>query len=630
MSAPKRHIVIGTAGHVDHGKTALVKALTGIDTDRWEEEKRRGITIDLGFAPLQMTDGTIVSMVDVPGHEDFVRNMVAGATGIDVALLVIAADEGVMPQTVEHVAIVEYLGVRTGVIAVTKLDLVESDWLGLVIEDVRERLAASPIAWEPPVTVSAKLGVGLDDLRGAVARAAAAAPQRSAEDLFRMPVDRVFSVAGAGTVVTGTVWAGSVRTGDEVLVLPAGVKGRVRSIEVHGASSESAVPGRRTALALVGVARDAAIRGSVVVTGEGWQPSRRVDVRVNLLETSRRLTQRSRVRFHIGTAEVMARVTPADGEVAPGGQGVVRLRLESPVVCRWGDRGVLRSYSPVTTQGGCVVIDPLPDPRPRRPSRDADCASPDAPKRVRAFVRGRGIRGLGTEELPVRLGVAPASVSSCIASAAESGVVVSGRRLLARDVADRVVAETLEAIREYHRERPLQPGLPLEAFRRRAGTEALAEHAREQLLATGEIVVERGVVRLTSHQATLEGDHAAYGVTFQEALAAAGPKGVALSEVADRIPPSDAVDVAEYFVRQDTVIRVGGDRYYSRGALFDLARRTVAHLEHAGAASPADLREVLGLTRKYLIPVLEWLDGQGITVRAGDSRRTGPKAHQVH
>lgn len=629
MTAAGRHIVVGTAGHVDHGKTALVKALTGIDTDRWEEEKRRGITIDLGFAPLRLKDGSLVSMVDVPGHEDFVRNMVAGATGIDVALLVVAADEGMMPQTIEHLAIVEYLGVQTGVVAVSKADLVEAEWLELVIDDVRQKLEASPISWGTPVTVSAKTMVGIEDLRESIAGAAAGTTARSTTDLFRMPVDRVFSVAGAGTVVTGTVWAGSTKTGDEVLVLPASTKARVRSIEVHGESADVALPGRRTALALVGVGRDAVQRGSVVVTGQGWLPSRRVDVRVSLLETSRPLTQRSRVRFHIGTAEVLARITPSDGALEPGQEGVVRLRLEEPVVCRWGDRAVLRSYSPVTTQGGCVVIDPIPDPRPRRPSIDPERGSPDLAKRVSSFVRARGTRGLSTDELPVRLGIPPDAVPNSIDAATGAGVVVSGTLLVAKDVADQVTVEALEAVRAYHRERPLHLGLPLEAFRRHAGTEALADYARDQLVRTEQIVVDRGAVRLTSHEPKLDGSRAEFGAVFQAALDAAGPRGVALAEIADKLPGTDGVEVAEYFVRQDTVIRVGGDRYYSRTALLDVAKQTVAHLERVGEASPADLREILGLSRKYLIPVLEWLDGQGITVRAGDVRRTGPKAHQA-
>ncbi|MCH8146141.1 MAG: selenocysteine-specific translation elongation factor, partial [Gemmatimonadetes bacterium] len=383
-----RHVVIGTAGHVDHGKTALVKALTGIDTDRWEEEKRRGITIDLGFAHFNLSDEVSASIVDVPGHEDFVRNMVAGATGIDVALLVIAADEGVMPQTVEHLAILRFLGVRTGVVAVTKVDLVEADWLALVIDDLGDQLSGGDgeISWEAPLPVSVKTGQGLDDIREGLLTAAGRAVERTTGDLFRMPIDRAFSVAGAGTVVTGTTWAGTVAPGDEVKILPTDVASRVRGVEVHGRRAPRADPGRRTALALVGVERSQAGRGNVVVCDPAWRASRAVDVRVKLLEGVRPLTQRSRIRVHVGTAEVMARITPAEGDIPPGGSGVVRLRLESPLVCRWGDRGVLRSYSPVTTVGGFVVVDPWPAGRPRRPRDGTDRRSADAVERVAGFV----------------------------------------------------------------------------------------------------------------------------------------------------------------------------------------------------------------------------------------------------
>src|SRR6266403_2023301 len=303
-----RRFVIGTAGHIDHGKTALVKALTGVDTDRWEEEKRRGITIDLGFAPLALGDAIQASLVDVPGHEGFVRNMLAGATGIDVALLVIAADEGIMPQTEEHLAIVELLGVRRGIPVITKRDLVDGEWLDLVRGEVSTRLAASRVRWDPAVATSVVTGEGLDDLRDALRRVAGDLVERPTDDLFRLPIDRVFAVAGAGTVVTGSTWSGSVAVGDAVQLLPLGREARVRSIEVHGQKAERAVPGRRTALALVGVDKSELARGHVAVTGSGWRATTLIDAAVELLPAARKpIASRTRVRVHLGTAEVLAR-----------------------------------------------------------------------------------------------------------------------------------------------------------------------------------------------------------------------------------------------------------------------------------------------------------------------------------
>ena len=409
-----RRFVIGTAGHIDHGKTALVKALTGVDTDRWEEEKRRGITIDLGFAPLPLGDDVRASVVDVPGHEGFVRNMLAGATGIDVALLVIAADEGIMPQTEEHLAIVELLGVRRGIPVITKRDLVDAEWLELVQGEVATRLAASRIRWERAVAVSALTGEGLDELRSALGRVAADLVERPAADLFRLPIDRVFAVAGAGTVVTGSTWSGGVAVGESVRLLPLGRDARVRSIEVHGESAARAVPGRRTALALVGVDKSELARGDVAVTGPGWHATGMLDASVELLPGAHKpLASRTRVRVHLGTAEILARVVQTRA-IGPGETGQARLLLETPLVARGGDRFVLRSFSPVTTIGGGVVLDPFPPQRTRlRRRRIVPDQTPA--QRLEALVVEAGLAGVATETLAVRLGVAPRRVTTVIA-----------------------------------------------------------------------------------------------------------------------------------------------------------------------------------------------------------------------
>src|SRR5438034_7332034 len=335
---PLRRFVIGTAGHIDHGKTALVKALTGVDTDRWEEEKRRGITIDLGFAPLPLDDAIQASVVDVPGHEGFVRNMLAGATGIDVALLVIAADEGIMPQTEEHLAIVELLGVRRGIPVLTKRDLVDDEWLGLVRNEVAERLSRSKVRWHAPIPVSAVNGEGLEDLKQALVELVEDLRERPAGDLFRLPIDRVFALAGAGTVVTGSTWSGTVSAGGNVRLLPLDREARVRSIQVHGQDAGQAGPGRRTAMALVGVAKEEIERGHVAVTGSGWTATSTLDVALELLPAARKpLAARTRIRVHLGTAEVLGRVAQVRA-IAPGASDLARLLLGRPLVGRGGAR----------------------------------------------------------------------------------------------------------------------------------------------------------------------------------------------------------------------------------------------------------------------------------------------------
>ncbi len=627
----ERHVVIGTAGHVDHGKTALVKALTGVDTDRWEEEKRRGITIDLGFAPFDLGEGLRASVVDVPGHEDFVRNMVAGATGVDVALLVVAADEGVMPQTVEHTAILDLLDIRAGAVAITKADLVERDWLELVTADVRERLAGSPIRWEPPVAVSSITGAGLDPLREVLRRAALHARERAADDLFRLPVDRVFSLAGAGTVVTGTTWSGTVAVGQEVVVHPGPVHARVRSVEVHGHAEERASPGRRTALALVGLDRAAARRGSVVVSDPWWRPTTELDVLVTLLAGTRPLTQRSSVRLHLGTAEVLARVVPAGERIEPGVEAqAARLRLEEPVLARWGDRAVLRSVSPVTTVGGCRVVDPFPAPRPRRPGPLADRAGEDPVQRVRAFVAAEGPRGLRVSDLAVRLGLAPRDVPRTVTQALGDGIVQAGDRLVPQAAAVQARELVLDRLGAFHRGHPLLPGLPLEAFRQLVGEPGLAAQVLEALSSEGAVAQDGGAVRLTAHKAAIPAQFLGPADALRGELEVAGSEGRSAAELAAGHAGVPALEIAEFFVREGTAIRIGKDRYYDRGKLESAARSVLAEVKKQGEVMPGQVRTALGLTRKYLIPLLEWMDAQGLTVRVGDARRLGPAAHQPH
>lgn len=619
-----RHVVVGTAGHVDHGKTALVRALTGTDTDRWEEEKRRGITIDLGFARLPLGEGLVASIVDVPGHEDFVRNMVAGATGVDVALLVVAADEGVMPQTVEHLAILEFLGVKSGVVAISKVDLVEADWLELVQTDVATRLEGSPVQWEPAVSCSATTGAGTEELRSALGQAAGQAVQRSADDLFRMPVDRVFSAAGAGTVVTGTTWSGTVAAADDVRVLPGESRARVRSVEVHGETRERAEPGRRTALALPGMDKGDVARGSVVVADSAWCENVTLDVMLTLLPEARTLSQRSRVRLHLGTAEVMARVTPAQDDISPGETAAARLRLEQPVVARWGDRGVLRSYSPIRTIGGCVVVDPMPPLRPRRPQELRDLACADFAPRVAEFVARSGWSGLPRADLPVRVGVHPMEVGSVVVRAGNLGVVAVGDRLFSGTVLQEARSTTLQSLEAHHRERSLETGMPRELLRSVLPNPDLSDHVWAELVEQGRVAIDGGFVRLSSFQPSVSDEDRRWVEAITSELENGGSHGRTVNELARVVPERSVRDLAEYLVREGSAVRVGRDRFYHSDAARDLREAILEEVRERGRAMPAELRERTGLTRKYLIPFLEWLDGTGYTARDGDGRRLGP------
>jgi selenocysteine-specific elongation factor len=620
------HVVVGTAGHVDHGKTALVRLLTGTDTDRWEEEKRRGITIDLGFARLPLADGLTASIVDVPGHEDFVRNMVAGATGIDVALLVLAADEGVMPQTREHLAILEFLGVKAGVVAITKVDLVEDpEWLDLVEADLQELLAGTGIAWVPPVRCSAQSGAGRDGVIGALQSAAQGAHQRSADDLFRLPIDRAFSVPGAGTVVTGTAWSGTVGVGDRVRVLPADVSGRVRSVEVHGETRDRAEPGRRTALAIPGIDRHEAPRGSVVVAGEGWHETKAMDVWLTLLGDADRLTQRSRVRLHLGTAEVFARITPAGDSVEPGSRAAVRLRLETPVVARWGDRGVIRSYSPMRTVGGCVVADPFPPGRPRRPRGLVGKGAPEPVDRALAFVAEAGRDGLAEEGLYVRVGVHARNVDELVRCLThDHGCHLVEGRLLAAGVMAANVDRVRSTVAAYHTSHPLEVGVSLDVLRADVRESAQVDHAVALLVNQGELTIEGSRARQSTFAPRASAEDERLAAVLVGGLREAGGKGLTETELGELVPADRVRDLAGYQVRSGTVERIGRDRYYDMESLEEVRGIILDIVRERQRATPAELRDATGLTRKYLIPILEWLDSNGDTIRDGDARTIGP------
>lgn len=617
-----RRLVVGTAGHIDHGKTALVKALTGVDTDRWEEEKRRGITIDLGFAPLALGPDIDASVVDVPGHEGFVRNMLAGATGIDVALLVIAADEGVMPQTAEHLAIVELLGVTRGIPVLAKADAVDAEWLELVRGEVIGRLASSRIRWESPVATSAVTGQGLDELRAALVRVATDLPDRPADDLFRLPIDRVFAVAGAGTVVTGTTWSGTIATGESVHLLPLGRDVRVRSIEVHGKPAERTEPGRRTALALVGVDKDELRRGDVAVTGDGWIATERLDVDAELLPTARLpLVARSRVRVHLGTAEVLARAAPAT-PVAPGQRGLVRLVLETPLVARAGDRFVLRSFSPVATIGGGVVLDPQAPGRPRLPQRGLDAGQPVS-ERLATMVAEAGLAGLADRHLPVRLGVHPSMVTDVIALAGKG--VLQSRGILVSRAAVAEEAERLGAIvKQHHADRPIEAGYSLEALRaamRDGAGRAVADAIADLVLDLGgrkhAFEIAGTLARAPGWRPTVD---VATTSRLEGRLVAAQWQIPTVAELEQELPGMPVQALLVHLARTGGVEQLDRERYAAPGVLAAFRVALEASLGELGSATPSQLRERFGLTRKYLIPLLEWADRSGITRRTGDAR----------
>jgi selenocysteine-specific elongation factor len=609
-------VIIGTAGHIDHGKSALVAALTGQAMDRLAEERRRGITIDLNFAPLPLGDGRTAGVVDVPGHEDFVRTMVAGASGMDLALLVIAADEGIMPQTVEHLAVLEQLGVTAGIPVVTKADLVDPDWMDLVLAEVADRMARSTVRFDPPVAVSAKTGRGLYELRARLADHAATLKPHQAADLFRLPVDRAFSVAGVGTVVTGTAWTGRLSVGDAVRLLPSGPSGRVRSIESYGASLEQSEPGARTAVGIAGIQRDQVHRGAWLVSADSpWLPAQAIDTELSLESAAPRgLTARTRVRVHLGTAEVMARVQPRT-PIEPGGRGLARLTLDGPVVARGGDRLVLRSYSPVTTIGGGRVLDPSP-PR-RRAVWPAGLASEDPVSRFAALLERRP-GGITAAELPVLVGCTPAEAAGIARGAA--GVRQVGDLWVRESTLAELGTRAVSLLKAHHRARPSDRGLSLETLRRGLrAPDALAERAVTDLTSAGRIRVADGVATLSGFVPRVEGGDAEIDRVVR-ILEEAGLSPPTMGELEEQTGRRDVAAILRLAAQAGKVEAVERERYYARPAL-DRFTATLAEIGRESSIAPAALRDRLGISRKYLIPLLEWADAKGITERVGDARR---------
>lgn len=610
-------MILGTAGHIDHGKTALVRALTGVDTDRLPEEKRRGITIDLGFAPLRLDSGTTIGVVDVPGHESFVRTMLAGATGIDVAVLVIAADEGPMPQTREHLAILELLNVREAVVALTKSDLVDAEWLSLVTEEVRELLAPTPFADSAIIPTSVVSQQGLDELRAAIARLATAKrngarPERDEGSLFRLPVDRAFTVRGTGTVVTGTVWSGQLEVDDSVRIMPEGIAARVRALQHHGESVRRISAGERAAVALAGVDTDAVARSTTLITHADWQPSNVLRADVTLLADAPELRPRTKVRFHLATTDVGARVVAAGAPVSAGATRPVRIVLDEPVLARGGDRFVLRSASPLATIGGGAVTDSA-SPRRARPM-----PSPSLPpaERLELIVAESGLHGLKASSAALRVGIE--SIDQQLERV--KSILRLGDRVYPTAALAAARRRLLAHVTEYHAQHPLETGAPREEIRSRLDVEvSVFELLVKELADSDKIVATGAQLRAKGFGAELSPEQEKISAQLMETLAVAGHEPPSVPELEQRFGRQTPA-LLKHLERRERVVHVEDTRYYTAEAVRDLLNRLERGMAGRGELAPTDLREVLGFSRKFLIPFLEYCDRKGYTVRKGNGR----------
>jgi selenocysteine-specific elongation factor len=630
-----KHLILGTAGHIDHGKTSLVKAPTGIDTDRLKEEKARGITIELGFAHLELPGDIQFGIVDVPGHEKFVRAMVAGVGGMDLVMLVIAADEGIMPQTREHLDILRLLGVRSGLVALTKCDMVEQEWLELVTEEVRDFVAGSFLEGAPIVPVSSRSGQGLELLRTELARLAEMADEKRREGSFRLPVDRVFTVAGFGTVVTGTLLSGEISVGDELELLPSGREGRVRGIQAHGAKSEQGRAGQRLAVNLQGIDLDQAHRGDVVVPGGVFRATRAVDVRLDYLASApRELKHRSTLRLHSATYEVSAQVILLDRDsLQPGESAYAQLRLKEPALLLSGDSYIMRSTAPSTTVGGGVVLDPFPPRRRRRNSEALELLEAfglnEQQRTISLIIAQSLLTGITFEEILLRSGVSRKSVESALAALLSSGEILQVTRepriFLAKSAFETLKRGVVDELVEFLDNNPLKEGMGKEELKTRLPkrsdgrffTPLLSALEKEGLLIPDRDIVKPGgkVIRKSVPAEDLSGKMLSF-------LQDGGGEPPTIKELIEHFSCDEKTARASLapLVRNGSIARISNDLFYASAALDGLREKLVALLREKGEIIPNDFKEQTGLSRKFLIPLLEYFDSEKVTIRVGDKR----------
>ena len=632
-------LIVGTAGHIDHGKSALVRALTGIDPDRLPEEKRRGITIDLGFADLEL-DELRLGFVDVPGHERFVKNMLAGAHGIDLLALVIAADEGVMPQTREHFDICRLLGVRNGLVVITKKDLVDEEMLVLVEDEARDLVMGSFLENAPVVAVSSRTGAGLDDLKLRLTELGRRVPPRSLDFTMRLPIDRAFSMKGFGSVVTGTLVSGKIREGDELELLPSRIPVRVRGLQVHNKSVHEAHAGQRTAVNLAGIDTAQIERGMVLAAVGRLRPTQVIDAWIDVLPgASRGVRSRSRVRFHIGAAEVLGRVRvlESSSEIAPGKGGLAQLRLEAPVVALHGDRFIIRSYSPAETIAGGMIVDPFATKHRAREMQGTLeslhlLMSDDRATKYAGFVKAAGTRGLRLADLAAATGWTNDVLAQVASQVQKEGTVIdAGGVYLARESLDRLSETVVAELERHHKREPLARGMLRETLREKVFAHSLPElfaGVIARLEAERTVVSEKDIVRSSKHSVGLSDEDAALSKKIEQLYLTAGVEAPAIDEAMTRtevpVPRrAQARKIMQLLIDDRKLVRVQGEMFMHADVLNDLKNRLqnyASQHEPDRLIDVAAFKDLAGVSRKYAIPLLEYFDRAQVTRRAGDKR----------
>jgi selenocysteine-specific elongation factor len=639
-----REVILGTAGHVDHGKTSLVRALTGIDTDRLKEEKERGITIELGFAYLDLPCGHRLGIVDVPGHEKFVKNMVAGASGMDLVAFIIAADEGIMPQTREHFEICRLLGIQRGLIIITKKDMVEPDWLELVTDDVRTFFAGSFLENAPLLEVSSTTGDGIGEVRNTLDAFVAASDFSEAHGPFRMPVDRVFSMKGFGTVITGTAISGRIKTGQELLLYPSRKSGKIRGIQVHGNDTQEAEAGHRTAINIQGLEKEAIGRGEMAASPDCLQPSYLLDAHFLYLESAKKnYKNRTRVRIHIGTAEIMGRIVLLhDEELEPGSEANVQILLEEQASCWPGDKYVVRSYSPIYTIGGGMVLNGSPRKRKRFREENKEIFSTfrdNNPENIALIhIRESGYNGLTLEKLAIKMGVFGNRLKKIVQQPLSSRKIIlieqEKQRMVSSAVYEKLEKKLRSVLASYHQKNPLKTGVAKEELRAllsRRLDQRLFQFLLNDLQKKGEIAQDQALVRLYDHRVSLKEDEETLRrelETFYKKADLTPPTIKEVNAQFSRYPQDLVKEVLAIMVRDAALSKVSEGLYFFKPSLENLKKKLVALLVKEGEIDTPAFKDMTGLSRKFSIPLLEYFDKTKITIRVGDKRILREKQNQ--
>ena len=635
-----KRIIVGTAGHIDHGKTALVRALTGVDADRLKEEKERGITIDIGFADLTVGD-THFGFVDVPGHERFVKNMLAGAHGIDLVMLVVAADESLMPQTREHFDICRLLEIKSGLVVMTKADLADDEFIELVEAEITDYVAGSFLAGAPIIRVSSKTGQGIEELKKTLLQLAAKASLRDENAVARLPIDRVFTIKGFGTVVTGTLIAGHIKTGDELEILPSkNQRSRVRGLQVHSKSTNEAKAGERTAVNLQGLDVDELTRGQVLAPAGRLLTSHLLDVSLQLLKTAPKpLRSRSRMRLHHGTAEVLARVILlGQPELLPGQKAFAQLRLETPLLTFPGDRFIVRSYSPAVTIGGGAIIDALPNKHRLREAGKIVAQlealqNAEEVERIALLVEMSGEQGMTSSALAARSGATDDTIKKAVEQNTKNRrlIIASANPmwLLARAPFEALAKKVRELLKSFHQKAPLESGLAREEVREKIFAKLPAEIFRAViagLAERNEVVAEKELLRLATHRIALSSEEQAAKDHLAEVYLQAGLQPISLEEALKQAAPQFGIDAAraqrfaQMLINGGDLVKVG-ELVFHRQSLENLKSNLQKYKAEQGTKIDVSIfKDLTGVSRKFAIPLLEYLDRQRVTRRVGESR----------